>query len=59
VSTPVLNIADRATVEPLPDAVVDRFGAVDGLNHCAGIIQAFVRLKYLDYAAIDRVLAVN
>jgi short-subunit dehydrogenase len=39
--------------------VIDRFGAVDGLIHCAGIIQPFVRLKDLDDAAIDRVFAVN
>jgi NAD(P)-dependent dehydrogenase (short-subunit alcohol dehydrogenase family) len=58
-STHVLNVADKAAVEALPDAVVERFGAVDGIIHCAGIIQPFVRLKDLDYAAIDRVFAVN
>lgn len=58
-STHVLNVADRAAVEALPAAVADRFGAVDGIIHCAGIIQPFVRLKDLDYAAIDRVFAVN
>lgn len=58
-STHVLNIADRAAVEGLPEAVMDRFGVVDGLIHCAGIIQPFVRLKDLDYADIDRVFAVN
>ena len=59
ISTHVLNVADRNAVEALPAAVVDRFGAIDGLIHCAGIIQPFVRLKDLDYAAIDRVFAVN
>jgi short-subunit dehydrogenase len=39
--------------------VVERFDVVDGVIHCAGIIQPFVRLKDLDYAAIDRVFAVN
>jgi NADP-dependent 3-hydroxy acid dehydrogenase YdfG len=58
-STHVLNVADKAAVEGLPAAVVERFGAVDGLIHCAGIIQPFVRLKDLDYEAIDRVFAVN
>lgn len=58
-STHVLNVADRAAVEALPAAVVNRFGAVDGIIHCAGIIQPFVRLKDIDYAAIDRVFAVN
>ena len=58
-STHELNVADRAAVEALPAAVLDRFGAVDGIVHCAGIIQPFVRLKDLEYAAIDRVIAVN
>ncbi len=54
-----LNVADRAAVEALPQAVIDRFGAVDGVINCAGIIQPFVRLKDLEYAAIERVFAVN
>jgi NAD(P)-dependent dehydrogenase (short-subunit alcohol dehydrogenase family) len=58
-STHVVNITDRAAVAALPDAVVERFGAVDGLIHCAGIIQPFVRVKDLDDAAIDRVFGVN
>jgi short-subunit dehydrogenase len=59
VSIHVLNVADKSAVEALPGAVTARFGAVDGVIHCAGIIQPFVRLKDLDYAAIDRVMAVN
>lgn len=58
-STHVVNITDRAAVEALPGAVMERFGAVDGIIHAAGIIQPFVRLKDLDYDAIDRVFAVN
>jgi NAD(P)-dependent dehydrogenase (short-subunit alcohol dehydrogenase family) len=58
-STHVVNITDRAAVAALPQAVVERFGAVDGIIHCAGIIQPFVRLKDLDDAAIERVFAVN
>lgn len=58
-STHELNVADRAAVEALPNAVIARFEAVDGLVHCAGIIQPFVRLKDLDYPAIERVMAVN
>lgn len=58
-STHVLNVGDRAAVEALPDAVIGRFGAVDGLVHCAGIIQPFVKVKDLDYATIERVFAVN
>jgi NAD(P)-dependent dehydrogenase (short-subunit alcohol dehydrogenase family) len=58
-STHVVNITDKAAVAALPQAVIDRFGAVDGIIHCAGIIQPFVRLKDLDDAAIERVFAVN
>jgi NAD(P)-dependent dehydrogenase (short-subunit alcohol dehydrogenase family) len=53
------NITDRPAVDALPGAVANRFGAVDGLINCAGIIQPFVRLRELDYAAIDRVFDVN
>jgi NAD(P)-dependent dehydrogenase (short-subunit alcohol dehydrogenase family) len=59
VSTHVLNITDRTAVEALPGQVVARQGAVDGLVHCAGIIQPFVKLQDLDYRAIERVFAVN
>jgi NAD(P)-dependent dehydrogenase (short-subunit alcohol dehydrogenase family) len=59
VSTHVVNITDRALVEALPEQVIARFGAVDGIINHAGIIQPFVRLKDLDYAAIDRVVNVN
>ncbi|MFM2105850.1 MAG: hypothetical protein RL338_882 [Chloroflexota bacterium] len=55
----VLSVADRAAVEALPDAVIARFGAVDGVINCAGIIQPFVKLAALDYATIERVFAVN
>lgn len=58
-STHEINVADRPAVEALPDAVIAHHGAVDGLVHCAGIIQPFVRLKDLDYDAIDRVFAIN
>ena len=59
VSTHVLNITDRTAVEALPGQVVARQGTVDGLVHCAGIIQPFVKLQDLDYRAIERVFAVN
>jgi NAD(P)-dependent dehydrogenase (short-subunit alcohol dehydrogenase family) len=58
-ATYVVNITDRAAVEALPQAVVERFSSVDGIINCAGIIQPFVRLNDLDYAAIDRVFDVN
>ena len=58
-STHAVDITDRGRVEALPGEVLARFGAVDGLINNAGIIQPFVPLKDLDYAAIDRVVNVN
>jgi len=54
-----LNVTDRMAVEALPARVAVDLGPADGLIHCAGIIQPFVRLKDLDYAVIDRVFQVN
>lgn len=59
ISAHVLNVADRAAVEALPDAVIAAHGAVDGIINNAGIIQPFVRLNDLQYDAIERVLDVN
>jgi short-subunit dehydrogenase len=46
-------------VEALPGQVIARQGAVDGLVHCAGIIQPFAKLLDLEYGAIERVFAIN
>jgi short-subunit dehydrogenase len=53
------DITDRAAVEALPRAVADRLAPTDGLINCAGIIQPFVRLRELDWTAIERVFEVN
>ena len=37
----------------------ERFGAVDGVINCAGVIQPFARIAELDYAVIARVFDVN
>jgi NAD(P)-dependent dehydrogenase (short-subunit alcohol dehydrogenase family) len=58
-STHVVDITDRAAVADLPTVVAAHHGAVDGLVHCAAIIQPFVRVKDLDDAVIERVFAVN
>ena len=55
----VVNVGERSAVEALPEQVLARFGAVDGLINNAGIIQPFLRLNDLDYAVIERVLNVN
>jgi NAD(P)-dependent dehydrogenase (short-subunit alcohol dehydrogenase family) len=54
-----VDITDRAAVDTLPERVVARFGAVDGLINVAGIIQPFVRLAELDHETIRRVIDVN
>lgn len=59
ISAHTLDITDRAAVEALPGEVAGRHGAVDGLVHCAGIIQPFVRLADLTDQQIDRVMDVN
>ena len=58
-STHIVNIADRPSVEKLPDEVVAAHGQVDGLINVAGIIQRFVRLADLSYEEMERVMAVN
>jgi short-subunit dehydrogenase len=58
-STHIVNITDKAAVETLPEQIISQYGAVDGLINNAGIIQPFVKLADLDYAAIDRVMNVN
>jgi short-subunit dehydrogenase len=54
-----VDITDRAAVATLPEQVTTAFGNVDGLVNVAGIIQPFVELAEIDYAAIERVLDVN
>lgn len=54
-----LNITERAAVEALPAQLLAIHGSVDGLINNAGIIQPFVPVAELDYAAIDRVMQVN
>lgn len=55
----VVNIADRNAVCPLPEAVIKAHGSIDGIINNAGIIQNFVRISDLDFAAIERVVNVN
>lgn len=54
-----VNVTDREAVNALPDQVSAAHGAVDGLINCAGIIQPFVRVKDLEFDAIQRVFDVN
>jgi NAD(P)-dependent dehydrogenase (short-subunit alcohol dehydrogenase family) len=58
-STHVVNITDKDAVAALPEEVISKHGAVDGVINNAGIIQHFLRVNDLDYATIERVMNVN
>jgi NAD(P)-dependent dehydrogenase (short-subunit alcohol dehydrogenase family) len=58
-STQLVDITDKDAVAELPEQVISKHGTVDGLINNAGIIQPFVRLEDLDYAAIERVMSVD
>jgi len=55
----VTDITDKEAVEKLPERIISRHGAVDGLINNAGIIQPFVKLKELDFGSIERVFDIN
>ena len=59
ISTYVVNVTDRKAVEALPEKIIARHGAIDGVINNAGIIQPFVRINNLDYDVIERVVDVN
>lgn len=58
-STHVLNVADKAAVAALPEAVIAKHGAVDGVINNAGIIHPFEKVQQLDDDVIERVMNVN
>ncbi|CAN5204769.1 SDR family oxidoreductase [soil metagenome] len=58
-TTHAVNVADRAAVLSLPEAVIAAHGQVDGLFNVAGIIQPFVKVADLDFDVIERVMNVN
>jgi short-subunit dehydrogenase len=59
VSLHAIDISDQTAVETLPEQIKTYHDEIDGLINNAGIIQPFVRLNELDYAAIDRVIKIN
>ncbi len=58
-STHIVNITDKNAVEALPQQIIAAHGQVDGVINNAGIIQPFVKVNDLDYAAIERVVNIN
>lgn len=59
ISIHVLNIADREAVERFVTDIIAQHNHIDGVINNAGIIQPFVRIRDLDYEAINRVMQVN
>jgi len=58
-STHIVDITDRDAVSALPEQIIAQHGAIDGIINNAGIIQPFVRINDLEYAAIERVMTIN
>lgn len=59
IATFVADISDKKVVDTLPNKVITKLSAIDGIINNAGIIQPFVRVNDLDFAAIERVMNVN
>ncbi|GAA3803725.1 SDR family NAD(P)-dependent oxidoreductase [Cellulomonas soli] len=58
-TTHALDVTDRAAVAAVRGDVLAAHGHVDGLINVAGIIQRFARVADLEYAEIEKVMAVN
>ena len=59
IRTFVVDITNREVVEQFAKDAADQFGAVDGIINNAGIIQPFIKVNDLGFAAIERVMNVN
>jgi short-subunit dehydrogenase len=55
----ILDITDRKAVLSLPEEIISKWGAVDGLINNAGIIQPFVKSNDVEFVAIERVININ
>jgi len=55
----VCDVSQRSEVEALPERILAGFRGIDGVINNAGVIQPFVRLRDLDYPAIEHVINVN
>jgi len=55
----VVDIANKESIDELPDKIIASFGQVDGIINNAGIIQPFEKLNDLDFASIKKVFDIN
>jgi short-subunit dehydrogenase len=58
-STFIVDITNKSSVEKLLDNAISRFGFVDGIINNAGIIQPFIKVNELKYETIERVMNIN
>jgi NAD(P)-dependent dehydrogenase (short-subunit alcohol dehydrogenase family) len=58
-STFVVDITNRASIEKLFNDSIAQYGAIDGIINNAGIIQPFIKVNDLSYDAIERVMNIN
>jgi len=58
-STFVVDITDKASVEELLNKAIAEFDSVDGIINNAGIIQPFIKVQDLKYETIERVMNIN
>ncbi|MBU9720145.1 MULTISPECIES: SDR family NAD(P)-dependent oxidoreductase [Bacillaceae] len=58
-STHKVDLSNRKEVEELPEQVISKHGAVDGVINNAGIIQPFIDINDIDYEKIQQVMDIN
>ena len=58
-TTFVVDITDKVSVEELLNSTLASYGAVDGIINNAGIIQPFIKVNALKYESVERVMNVN
>jgi len=58
-STHVVNVTDKASVDALPEQVIEAHGQIDGLINVAGIIHRFVPISELSLDEVTRIFDIN
>lgn len=53
------DITNEEIIGRLPEKIIAKFGAIDGIINNAGIIQPFRTVNDMDYKAIERVFNIN
>jgi short-subunit dehydrogenase len=59
ISIHTANVTDLSRIQMLPEEIIEKHQQIDGIIHCAGIIQPFIDINDLDYQKIRMVMEVN